>query len=92
LSRGRVGLSLATGWVPTDFVLAPANFADRRERLIDGVGTLRGLWAGESREFIDGTGRPASVRIHPRPVQPALPLWMTAAGSPETFIEAGRLG
>uniref|UniRef100_UPI001641065C MupA/Atu3671 family FMN-dependent luciferase-like monooxygenase n=2 Tax=Burkholderia gladioli TaxID=28095 RepID=UPI001641065C len=92
LSRGRVGLSLATGWVPTDFVLAPENFADRRERLIDGVGTLRGLWAGESREFIDGTGRPASVRIHPRPVQPALPLWMTAAGSPETFIEAGRLG
>ncbi|WP_213781852.1 MupA/Atu3671 family FMN-dependent luciferase-like monooxygenase, partial [Caballeronia sp. dw_276] len=92
LSHGRVGLSLAPGWVPTDFVLAPQNFAGRRERLIEGIATLRGLWAGEAREFVDGTGRPTAVRVYPRPVQPALPLWMTAAGSPETFIEAGRLG
>jgi alkanesulfonate monooxygenase SsuD/methylene tetrahydromethanopterin reductase-like flavin-dependent oxidoreductase (luciferase family) len=28
----------------------------------------------------------------PRPVQKELPLWMTIAGNPDTWIEAGRLG
>ncbi|WP_334190496.1 amino acid adenylation domain-containing protein, partial [Noviherbaspirillum sp.] len=31
LSRGRVGVSFATGWMPRDFVLAPGNYANRKE-------------------------------------------------------------
>ena len=46
----------------------------------------------DSIERLDGTGKAASVRIFPVPVQRELPLWITAAGNPETFVEAGRLG
>ena len=32
------------------------------------------------------------MRILPRPLQPELPVWLTAAGSPETFRLAGEIG
>jgi natural product biosynthesis luciferase-like monooxygenase protein len=92
ISGGRVGLSFASGWHAVDFSIRPENFANRREVLVETVETVRRLWRGESVELIDGTGSPNSVRIYPVPVQPALPVWLTSAGSPETFRAAGRLG
>lgn len=91
LSRGRVGISVATGWHSTDFVLAPDHYADRRERAQDGISTLRHLWAGGSVELPDGTGRPVRVRPQPRPFSPRLPLWLTTSGNPRTWQTAGRL-
>ena len=38
------------------------------------------------------TGKPVDVRTLPRPVQPELPIWLTAAGNPETFAQAGEMG
>ena len=32
------------------------------------------------------------VRIYPQPIQPELPIWITAAGDPETFRVAGEMG
>ena len=32
------------------------------------------------------------MRIFPPPVQPEPPIWITAAGSPDTFAMAGRIG
>ena len=32
------------------------------------------------------------IRILPRPVQPELPIWVTSAGSPETWERAGAIG
>ena len=37
-------------------------------------------------------GEPVAVRTLPRPVQPELPVWVTAAGNPETYRLAGELG
>jgi len=37
-----------------------------------------------------GAGSEIDVRIVPRPVQPELPVWITAAGSEETFRAAGE--
>jgi natural product biosynthesis luciferase-like monooxygenase protein len=91
LSRGRVGVSVATGWHSTDFVLAPDHYADRRQRALNGIPLLRRLWAGEAVEFPDGTGQLVAVRPQPRPVSPRLPLWMTTSGSQETWVAAGRL-
>lgn len=91
LSRGRIGLSLATGWHSTDFVLAPDRYADRRERTLREIPLLRGLWAGESAELADGTGRAVTVRPRPSPYSPRLPLWLTTSGSPETWRAAGYL-
>ena len=55
------------------------------------VALLRRLWSGEGITLPDGTGVPTEVRPHPRPVSPCLPLWLTASGSLETWVAAGRL-
>ncbi len=91
LSHGRAGLSVATGWHSSDFVLAPGHYADRRQRALRDIPLLRRLWAGEEVPFTDGTGQRISVLPQPRPVQEALPLWLTTSGSPRTWEEAGRL-
>ncbi|MEU4397247.1 MupA/Atu3671 family FMN-dependent luciferase-like monooxygenase [Micromonospora orduensis] len=91
LSRGRTGISVATGWHSTDFVLAPDRYADRRQQALADIPLLRRLWAGEAVDLPDGTGRPVAVRPQPRPVSPRFPIWLTTSGSPETWTAAGRL-
>jgi natural product biosynthesis luciferase-like monooxygenase protein len=92
LSGGRVGVSFASGWHPDDFVLAPDQFAQRRELLREGIEAVRALWRGEPVRRRNGVGAETEVRIRPRPVQAELPFWLTAAGSPHTFQLAGELG
>lgn len=92
LSNGRVGLSIAAGWQPNDFVLRPENFADRKAQMFRDLETIRALWRGETVSFPDGDGKPVEVRTLPRPVQDDLPYWVTAAGNPETFRMAGESG
>jgi natural product biosynthesis luciferase-like monooxygenase protein len=92
LSRGRVALAFASGWQPNDFVLAPGAFADRKARMADQVDAVRRLWRGEAVAFPNPDGVPVPTRTLPRPVQPELPVWLTAAKNPETFAAAGRQG
>ena len=94
LSHGRVGISFASGWHADDFVLRPGAYHDRREAMLRDIEVVRRLWRGEALRFPGGTGdgSEVEVRIHPRPVQRELPIWLTAAGNPETFRAAGALG
>ncbi len=92
ISQGRVGLSVATGWQPNDFVLRPENFAARKEALLRDLDVVRRLWRGESVECAGPADTTVSVKTFPRPVQPELPVWLTAAGNPETFAAAGEAG
>jgi natural product biosynthesis luciferase-like monooxygenase protein len=92
LSNGRVGISLASGWQPNDFVIAPEAFADRKNIMISGVDTLRRLWRGEKVPLRNPKGEAVAIGTLPRPVQREIPLWLTAAGNPETFQQAGQLG
>ncbi|MBD9374615.1 LLM class flavin-dependent oxidoreductase [Rhizobium sp. ARZ01] len=92
LSNGRAGLALASGWQPNDFLLRPEAFAGRKEIMLESIETLRRLWRGETLEFPGHDGKPVAIQIHPRPVQKDMPLWLTAAGNPETFVAAGRMG
>ncbi len=92
LSNGRVGISFAAGWQPNDFVLRPENFADRKNIMFRDIEVVRSLWRGESVTMTSPTGQEIEVRTLPRPVQAELPYWVTAAGNPETFIDAGRTG
>lgn len=89
LSGGRVGISVASGWVPDDFVLAPESYPRRREVMFERLADVQRLWHGEALPARDGLGQERMTRIFPRPVQPTLPVWLTAAGNPETFREAG---
>jgi natural product biosynthesis luciferase-like monooxygenase protein len=92
LSGGRVAVSFASGWHAVDFALRPESYDDRRSVMADAVGTVRRLWRGEEVEFPDGVGEKQAIRIFPAPVQPELPVWITSAGSPDTFRAAGKLG
>ncbi|HEU4459261.1 MAG TPA: MupA/Atu3671 family FMN-dependent luciferase-like monooxygenase [Methylibium sp.] len=92
ISNGRVGISFASGWQPNDFVLKPENFAKNKQVMLEGIETVRKLWRGEACSFPGATGNAVEVRILPKPVQKELPVWVTAAGNPETFAAAGRLG
>jgi len=92
LSGGRVGISAATGWNPNDFALAPDRYANRRDEMYRGLEAVRSLWRGEPRRVKNGVGKDVEVRIYPKPLQRELPVWLTAAGSPDTFIRAGEMG
>ncbi|HEX4832619.1 MAG TPA: MupA/Atu3671 family FMN-dependent luciferase-like monooxygenase [Trebonia sp.] len=92
ISGGRAGVSFASGWNAIDFGLRPDAYRRRREVMRESIATVRALWRGEEVDVTDGTGQPARVRIYPEPVQPELPIWITSAGSVETFEAAGELG
>lgn len=93
LTGGRAGLAIASGWQPDDFVLRPENAPpNNKTAMIEGIGQLRRLWRGETVDFPRQGGGSFGVVTQPRPVQKDLPLWMTVAGNPETWVEAGRLG
>ncbi|MET0587973.1 MAG: MupA/Atu3671 family FMN-dependent luciferase-like monooxygenase, partial [Novosphingobium sp.] len=92
LSNGRVGIAFASGWQPNDFVLNPANFADRSGALKRNIEDVRALWRGEARSFPGAVGESVKLLTYPRPIQPELPVWITSAGNVATFEEAGRSG
>jgi len=91
LSHGRVGISFATGWHEHDYVIAPANFEDRRELMFQNISLVRRLWAGEDVDIAGVGGKKVAVRTLPRPVQKELPFWVTVA-STRTWQRAGEVG
>ncbi|NUB44948.1 LLM class flavin-dependent oxidoreductase [Fertoebacter nigrum] len=93
LTGGRVGLAMASGWQPDDFVLRPENTPpNNRKALFDAIDQVRRLWRGEAVEFPTANGTPFAVVTQPRPISRELPVWVTTAGNPETWREAGAIG
>jgi natural product biosynthesis luciferase-like monooxygenase protein len=92
LSQGRVGISFASGWHADDFVFAPEQYATRKDAMLDGIQTVQRLWRGETIPQQNGAGHTINVGVLPRPKQAELPVWLTAAGNPETFAIAARNG
>ncbi len=85
-------ISFAPGWQPNDFVLRPEAFQKRKDLMFEQIEPVRRLWRGEALPFVNGTGETVDVRILPRPVQKELPVWVTIAGNPESFVAAARAG
>lgn len=92
LSEGRVEISFASGWQPNDFVFFPENYERRKEVMFEQMDQVQKLWQGEALKFRDGTGQEIEIQTLPRPVQEKLPIFVTAAGNPETFRAAGERG
>jgi natural product biosynthesis luciferase-like monooxygenase protein len=92
LSRGRVAVSFASGWHPEDFIFAPDAYDERREVMFRHIELIQKLWAGERVKLPGAGGTEVEVGILPRPLQPALPLWVTSSGSAETWSRAGAIG
>jgi natural product biosynthesis luciferase-like monooxygenase protein len=92
LSRGRVGLSFTSGWMPNDFAFFPERYPVKREEMFRGIEEVQELWRGNAIAGRDGVGKEIEVRIFPKPINPELPIWLTCSGGPEMFEKAGELG
>ena len=92
LSRGRAGISVASGFHPNDFTFAPDAYAGRRDLMFEKIETLRRLWRGEPVRVLGGAGNEIEVEIFPKPVQRELPIWVTCSNSPSTFELTGAIG
>lgn len=93
LTNGRAGLAIASGWQPDDFILRPENTPpENKPAMYDAIDKLRKLWRGEAVEFPTSSGDMFSVVTQPRPVSAELPIWVTTAGNPQTWREAGEIG
>jgi len=93
LTNGRAGLAIASGWQPDDFVLRPENTPPQNKAaMFAAIDQLRSLWAGEKVDFPTASGTMFPVLTQPRPVSKTLPIWVTTAGNPDTWREAGAIG
>ncbi|MFH6945171.1 MupA/Atu3671 family FMN-dependent luciferase-like monooxygenase [Flavobacterium sp. FlaQc-50] len=92
LSKGRVALSIASGWHADDFVFKPENYTNRHSIMFDQIEELKDLWKGSSVKRINGVGNEVELNIYPKPIQKEIPIWITSSGSVETFKNAGKIG
>ncbi len=93
LTNGGAGLGIAAGWQPHDFVLRPENTPPaNKPAMFEAIETVRKLWRGEEVEFPLADGTKHAVMTQPRPVSRELPIWVTTAGNPDTWREAGEIG
>lgn len=93
LTNGRAGLAIASGWQPDDFILRPENTPpDNKPAMFDAIDKVRKLWRGEPVAFPRKDGKMHEVVTQPRPVSKDLPIWVTTAGNPDTWREAGANG
>ncbi len=92
ISEGRVEISIASGWHPNDFVLAPHAYKERHKVMRDHLVELKTLWSGKTITRKNGVGEDFNFKIHPKPIQKDLTVWITASRSIDTFIYAGSIG
>ncbi|MEB8386040.1 LLM class flavin-dependent oxidoreductase [Rhodobacteraceae bacterium KMM 6894] len=93
LTNGKAGIAFASGWQPDDFVLRPENTPPKNKpAMYETLNTVRALWRGEEVAFPTASGGEHAVMTQPRPVSKELPVWVTTAGNPDTWREAGTLG
>ena len=93
LTNGRAALGIASGWQPHDFVLRPENTPpNNKPAMYDAIDKLRALWRGEEVAFPMADGSEHKVLTQPRPVSKELAIWVTTAGNPDTWREAGEIG
>ncbi|WP_113910739.1 MupA/Atu3671 family FMN-dependent luciferase-like monooxygenase [Roseovarius dicentrarchi] len=93
LTGGRAGIAFASGWQPDDFVLRPENTPPaNKPALYQTMAQVRALWRGEEVGFPRADGTEHRVLTQPRPINGELPIWLTTAGNPDTWREAGTLG
>lgn len=92
LSGGRAGVAFGSGFQPRDFILAPDNFEQRKQIMLENIETIQHIWQGHAYPGKTPDGDRMDVFMWPRPVQSALPFWLATTRDPETFEQAGKMG
>lgn len=86
LSRGRLQLVVANGYVPSEFAMFGKGLADRVPATVEMVETLRAAWTGEPFPFRDRT-----VRVTPRPFGDRRPALFLGGASDGAARRAARI-
>ncbi|WP_190070343.1 non-ribosomal peptide synthetase [Streptomyces lanatus] len=89
LSGGRVGIGVASGWSAKDFVFFPERFGRHKELMYEQLEDVRKFWRGDALRRTGGGGD-TEVRLFPRPVQDAPPLYTAVVGNPASYELAAR--
>ncbi|MDQ0753852.1 iturin family lipopeptide synthetase A [Streptomyces africanus] len=89
LSGGRVGIGVASGWSAKDFAFFPDRFGRHKELMYEQLDELRRFWRGEGVRRTTGDGE-AELRLFPRPVQDAPPMYTAVVGNPASYELAAR--
>lgn len=92
LARGRLALSIGSGWNVNDFVFFPERYQTRRDYTAQFIEDFRAAWKSGRLSLSNGVGNNVELTLHPRPFSHDLPLWLTSSANPETFIAAGSAG
>ena len=87
VSNGRVDITAAAGYVPSEFEMFNVNYKHRTRLLEENIPVLRAAFSGETFAY---QGR--RVRVSPAPVQPGGPKILVAGGVRAAAERAARLG
>jgi probable F420-dependent oxidoreductase len=92
LSRGRVIVGIAAGYLEPEFAALGADFEARNEITDEAIRSMRQIWRGESLALEGRHFRAAGHTVLPRPVQqPHPPLWI-GGNSRRAMRRAAELG
>jgi len=86
LSRGRIELVIAAGFLPSEFAMFDRPLSRRGRLVEEGVAVLKQAWTGEPFEY---EGR--TVRVTPRPVQRPHPPILLGGSSEAAARRAARI-
>jgi alkanesulfonate monooxygenase SsuD/methylene tetrahydromethanopterin reductase-like flavin-dependent oxidoreductase (luciferase family) len=86
LSGGRLDLTIAGGYVKSEFEMFGVALSERPARVEEAVATLKAAWKAEPFEF-----RGRTVQVRPRPAQPGGPRIMLGGTSEAAAKRAARI-
>jgi alkanesulfonate monooxygenase SsuD/methylene tetrahydromethanopterin reductase-like flavin-dependent oxidoreductase (luciferase family) len=86
LSRGRVDLVVAGGYVHEEFAMFDVPMSERGQRVTEAVATLKAAFSGEPFEF-----RGRTVQVTPAPFRPGGPALMLGGSSKPAAQRAARI-
>jgi F420-dependent oxidoreductase-like protein len=93
LSNGRADLGLGAGWALNEYAAYGIDFPAagvRLDILEEAVQCARGLLHDDVTDFEGRHFQLSEARCEPRPVQPAVPVWIGGAGEKRTLRIAAR--
>jgi alkanesulfonate monooxygenase SsuD/methylene tetrahydromethanopterin reductase-like flavin-dependent oxidoreductase (luciferase family) len=86
LSRGRLELVVANGYVPSEFAMFGKELSERVPAVVETIQTLKDAWTGEPFEY-----RGRTVRVTPRPCRDPRPGIFLGGGSAGAARRAARV-
>jgi len=86
LSRGRLELVIANGYVASEFAMFDKQLSQRVPAVVEAIETLKSAWTGEPFEF-----RGRTVMVRPRPFREPRPPLFLGGGSAPAARRAARI-